>query len=98
MLSATTTHCRCPAAPAADDQERVASASQFIFRSDDSIIGEQVFRVSPGDLDPGTYIFAVFNMNYFRHQTFLYELEVPRPPRLAWITAIQPRPCPCSCR
>ena len=56
---------------------RPAPRSQFIFRSDDSIIGEQIFRVSPGDLAAGIYIFAVFNMNYFRHQTFLYELEVP---------------------
>ena len=35
--------------------------------------------MSPGDLAAGVYIFAVFNMNYFRHQTFLYELEVQRP-------------------
>jgi len=69
----------------------VACASQFIFRSDDSIIGEQIFRVSPGDLAPGTYIFAVFNMNYFRHQTFLYELEVLQ---LHLLTASQADPEP----
>ena len=54
---------------------------QFIFRSEDSIIGEQIFRVSPGDLAAGVYVFAVFNMDYFRHQSFLYEMQVRRPCR-----------------
>ncbi len=29
-----------------------------------------------GDLQPGTYILGVFNMDYFVHSAFTYQLEV----------------------
>lgn len=45
-------------------------------RSTEDVFGEQLFRVDEGDLQPGTYILGVFNMDYFVHSAFTYQLEV----------------------
>ena len=45
-------------------------------RSRDDVYGEQLFRVDRDDLQPGNYTIGIFNMDYFVHQTFSYQLMV----------------------
>jgi hypothetical protein len=45
-------------------------------RSRDDVYGEQLFRVDDSDLQPGTYTIGIFNMDYFVHQSFSYQLAV----------------------
>lgn len=40
------------------------------------MFGEQLFRVDGRDLQAGTYTLGVFNMDYFVHQAFAFQLEV----------------------
>jgi hypothetical protein len=47
-----------------------------LHRSRDDVYGEQLFRVEKEDLQIGNYTIGVFNMDYFVHQTFSYQLVV----------------------
>lgn len=50
----------------------------LICRSRADVYGEQVFRVDKDDLQAGTYTIGVFNMDYFVHDAFNFELVVSR--------------------
>lgn len=47
-----------------------------LHRSRDDVYGEQLFRVDDDDLQPGTYTIGIFNMDYWVHQSFSYQLAV----------------------
>lgn len=38
--------------------------------------GEQLFRIDESDLESAVYTVGIFNMDYFVHQAFAYQLEV----------------------
>jgi hypothetical protein len=60
-------------------RSRRPDASQplsLLHRSRDDVYGEQLFRVDDSDLQPGTYTISIFNMDYFVHQSFSYQLAV----------------------
>lgn len=52
------------------------TAASPLHRSRDDVYGEQLFRVEDDDLQPGTYTIGIFNMDYFVHQSFSYQLAV----------------------
>ena len=44
-------------------------------RSKEGVEGEQLFRVSGQELQNGTYTIGIFDMDYFVHQAFQYQLQ-----------------------
>ena len=52
------------------------TATVPLHRSRDDVYGEQLFRVDNDDLQPGTYTIGIYNMDYFVHQSFSYQLAV----------------------
>lgn len=56
--------------------DQVVHLASALNRSRDDVYGEQLFRVDNDDLQPGTYTIGIFNMDYFVHQSFSYQLAV----------------------